>query len=248
MKHNIFLLKIHCFIMLYIFAFMGCVSNKDALYQDIKLSANSVPDGIRLIFTDIPPETTRIFISVQLESSNPVDGSHTFADIRNTALDQIKKSRTLICPFVQSGREYFIVAFFSMKGERDPEKIDSVTATAGGGVHTTNVLSLNLNKNNTGVTLSDIPDFSAVVSYASQKYIYQTTVRVDKNMSLGYGEMIDNALTWIFYPAMKEDFIKDGIEASGDLSAFVTVYCNLIYENIPWMVGIAQSEEFTVSL
>jgi hypothetical protein len=46
---------------------------------------------------------------------------------------------------------------------------------------------------------------------------------------------------------MKDEFIKDGIWASGEYPAYVTAYCNLTYDNFPWAVGIAQSETFTAS-
>ncbi len=51
---------------------------------------------------------------------------------------------------------------------------------------------------------------------------------------------------------IESTFTVDSIQCSrspdGKIPAFVTVFCNLVHENITWSVGIAQTEEFMISL
>ncbi|WP_461248695.1 hypothetical protein, partial [Treponema sp. R6D11] len=116
------------------------------------------------------------------------------------------------------------------------------------GIHTLNEISLDLNKTQTGVTLSAEPVFSNNVQYDSQKYRYAVTIKVDNFGSIGYHEGVNNKLTWEFMPKMIEDLKKDNIQVSGNLPAYVTAYCNINFDDLLWIVGVVTSKEFTVSL
>jgi hypothetical protein len=113
---------------------ISCVTNKVVTNIEIALSAEGTPEGIRLKFAAIPADITRVFVAFNDVSGNknPIDGPQTFADIRGNALEQLKVSGTLICPFTQEGHEYTIIAFFSKDGMEYPTS--TVTTTAVGGM------------------------------------------------------------------------------------------------------------------
>ncbi|WP_319477062.1 hypothetical protein [Marispirochaeta aestuarii] len=237
-------------VLVILFLHTGCVTNQSTVENRIEIAAETTPDGIRLAFNEIPSDTTRIFVYISLLNDKPIDGSQMFADIRDSALEQVKKSRTITCPFVQEGSEYSIIAFISTSKDYSVDSDITVNATgiAGGGIRPTNTLSLYLIDKNTGVELSDNPVFSEDVTYDGQKYMYKVTIDIAADRSIGYGEGVIDALSWHFMPSMKEDFVKEGFQDKGTFPAFVTVFSNLVYEDITWSVGIAQTEEFMISL
>ncbi|WP_319477082.1 hypothetical protein [Marispirochaeta aestuarii] len=237
-------------ILVIIFLHTGCVTSQSTAENSIELAAESTPDGICLEFNGIPSDTTRIFVYISLLNDNPIDGSQMFADIRDTALEQVKNTRTITCPFLHEGSEYSIIAFISTSKDYSDDSDITVneTGVAGGGIRPTNTLFLDLIDKNTGVELSDHPVFSDDVTYVGQKYMYKVTIDIAADRSIGYGEGATDALSWQFMPSMKEDFVKEGFQDTGTFPAFVTVFSNLVYENITWSVGIAQTEEFMISL
>ncbi|WP_319414960.1 hypothetical protein [Marispirochaeta aestuarii] len=237
-------------ILVIIFFHTGCVTIQSTVENSIKLAADTTSDGIRLTFSEIPSDATRIFVYISLLKDNPIDGSQMFADIRDSALEQVKSTKTITCPFVQEGSEYSIIAFISTSNDYNDDSNITVNATGvgGGGIRPTNTLNLDLIDQNTGVELSDHPVFSDNVTYDSQRYMYKVTINIAADRSIGYGEGASNALSWDFMPAMKKDFIKEGFQDTGTFPAFVTVFSNLAYESITWSVGIAQTDEFTISL
>jgi hypothetical protein len=228
--------------------FIGCATNKTISQNDIfGLEAENVPEGIVLTFDNIPPEATRMFIHIMetAEGENPVP---VFTDIRGTLLEQVKEKGKVVCPFVQNGHHYYIaVAVHNVNNENSPIWAN-VEITANNGIHKLNEISLDLNKAQTGVTLSAEPVFSNNVQYDSQKFRYMVTIKVDTHDSIGYGERANNKLTWEFLPQMVEDLKRDNIQVNGNLPAYVTAYCNINYDDLLWMVGIVTSKEFTVSL
>ena len=237
-------------ILVLLFLHTSCVTNQSTAENSIELAADTTSDGIRLTFSEFPSDTTRIFVYISLLNDNPIDGSQMFADIRDTALEHVKETRTITCPFVQEGSEYSIIAFISISNDYNDNSniIVNATGIAGGGIRLTNTLTLDLINENTGVELSDHPVFSDNVTYDSQRYMYKVTINIAADRSIGYGEGASNALSWNFMPAMKKDFLKEGFQDTGTFPAFVTVFSNLAYESITWSVGIAQTDEFTISL
>jgi hypothetical protein len=227
--------------------FIGCATNKTISQNNIfGLKAGNAPEGIVLTFDNIPSEATRMFIHI-MEGANPVS---VFTDIRGTLLDQVKEKGKVVCPFVQNGHHYYIgVSVDTGNNENSQNWVNlELTASTSNGIHTLNEISLELNKAQTGVTLSAEPVFSDNVQYDSQKFRYMVTIKVDDYNSIGYGEHGDNKLTWEFLPGMTEDIRKDNIQVSGNLPAYVTAYCNINYDDLLWVVGVVTSKEFTVSL
>jgi hypothetical protein len=220
-----------------LFLHTGCATNQAAPENSIDITAEATPDGMSLAFNEVPAETSRIFVYISSLNDNPIDGSQMFADIRDMALEQVRKTKTINCPFVQEGSEYSIIAFLSTsKDYRDDSDITvNTTGIAGSGIRPTNTLSLDLIDENTGVKLSGNPVFSDDVTYDGHKYMYKSTIDIAANRSIGYGEGATDALSWQFMPfmpSMKEDFVKEGVQDKGTFPAFVTVFSNLVHESI----------------
>jgi hypothetical protein len=233
-----------------LFQLTSCATSQSITEISIELVAETTQDGISLAFSEIPSDATRIFVYISLLNDNPIDGSQMFADIRDSALDQVKNTRMITCPFVKEGSEYSIIAFISTSKDYSDDSDITVNSTgiAGGGIRPTNKLALYLIDENTGVMLSDPPVFSDDVTYDGHHYMYEVTIDIAANRSIGYGEGATDALSVHFMPSMKEDFIKEGFQDKGTFPAFVTVFSNLVHENIIWSVGIAQTKEFRISL
>jgi hypothetical protein len=228
-----------------VMALIGCASNKAVSKDDIiGLKAENTGEGIVLTFDYIPTETTRMFIHLTevVEGANVIP---VFTDIRGTLLDQVREKGKVVCPFVQNGHHYFIAVSIDTGNN---ENWANAEITAGNGIYTLNEIDLELNEVQTGVTLSAEPVFSTDVQYGSPKFNYVVTVKADTNGTFGYGEQVENNLAWEFLPGMVEDFKRDNIQASGNLPAYVTAYCNINYGDLLWRVGIVNSKEFTVSL
>jgi hypothetical protein len=229
-------------------AFIGCAANETMSKNDIiGLKAENASEGIVLTFDNIPPEATRMFIHIMeiAEGENPVP---VFTDIRGALLEQVKEKGKVVCPFVQNGHHYYIGVSVDTVNNENSQNWVNVEITANNGIHKLNEISLELNKAQTGVTLSAEPVFSNNVQYDSQKFRYVVTVKADDNYTIGYGEYGDNKLTWEFLPKMVEDIRNDNIQVNGNLPAYVTAYCNINYDDLLWVVGVVASKEFMVSL
>ncbi len=233
-----------------LFLHLSCATNQATLKNSIEMTTETTTNGISLLFSEVPSDTTRIFVYINFRKENPVDGSQMFADIRGQALNQVKKNKMISCPFVKKGAEYSIIAFISKANNfnDDSDYTLNTKGFAGGGIRPKNTLSLELINNNTGVKLSDNPLFSNAVTYDGHKFMYNVTIDIAADRSIGYGENATDALSWYFMPSMKDDFINEGLTDTGTFPAFVTVYSNLVHENIIWSVGIAQTNEFMITL
>ena len=231
----------------------GTASNAVSSGGNTGLKAEAVPEGIRITFDNIPAETTRLFILFQnwgekkiLSGTHDIIGIHT--DIRGYALNQVKRTGKVICPFVKTGQKYHIfVSVF--EGDDEYEYLDpvSVEYEANKGIHLSRNLDLKLNETQTGVTLSSVPEFSAEVKYAPNKYMYSVNIDMAEKGSLGYGEEIADSLSWYFEPELSDEMTAGGYLEKGEYPAFVTAYCILNYDNLSWSVEVAKSRLFTYS-
>jgi hypothetical protein len=231
------------FVLFLVSVCMSCTTTKANDSTIIGITAEAVSKGIQVTFTEIPLKINRVFITVTavVGENMPNDGIMSFADIRGEQLEQIKKSQTFVCPFVQNGKEYLITAILSQDGEQDIW-IDS-TATAGWGIRPSNSPMLDISSELTVATLSEEPIFPIEVQYAPQRYTYQIRILKDNASSFGYSERTSDLI--FNFSTIGEDFEKDGIQISG-LPAFASAFSNLVYDNITWAVVIAESEKFTV--
>jgi hypothetical protein len=254
-------LKLLSFALAIILIFIGCATNKTASQNDIiGLNVDNVPEGIRLAFDYIPQETTRMFIFFE----EPVEGKDSenilMADIRETALDQVKKNGMVICPFVQTGHNYNIAVNFESDNNENWIYAEII---ANNGINVLNDIVLELNDAKTGITLSQEPVFSSDVQYAPQRYTYDVTVKVEEHRYFSFSGTVIDALAWDFSSMndlmngsmndmydtndTNDIFQRDNVQLSGTLPVYVTAYCNLNYENLTWSVEIARSNEFTAA-
>jgi hypothetical protein len=231
-----------CIILVFVLVFIGCVSHKNISQNDIiGLTVENVPEGILLSFSNIPTETNRMFIHLMesyVDNKNPIP---LFTDIRGIQLDKVKETGRIICPFGQNGVKYIIGVSFNTGENYETENWVYSEIIADKGIHSTNDLTLELNNTQTRVMLSAEPIFSSDVQYAAKKYRYTLMVRNDENNTSSYSETLDdNTLSWNFRPEFIENI------NNGNFPAYVTAYCNINYDNMTWIVGIASSDNFKI--
>ena len=257
MMHQIRSLRIILLILGFVLVAFGCATSKSRQPNvDIGLKAETVPEGICLTFDYIPPETARLFIMFQtwgekelLTSTHDITASH--ADIRRDTLKQIKQTGKVIFPFVKAGNTYRISASFE-NGEGQvlagiPEWIYA-ECVADNGIYFNDDIALRLNETHTGVTLSSEPVFSAEVQFAPQKIGYTVHINKGEGESWGYrDEALESTLTWEFEPRITDELQDTDYLESGDYDAYVTAFCNIMYDNVLWGVELAKSPVFTYS-
>ena len=91
----------------------GCATNKtQSSNVNIGLKAEAVPEGIRLTFDYIPPETVQLLIDINEGTPEALYTSDNAAwavsGVKDSALEQVKKTGKFIVPFVKAGRKNFI--------------------------------------------------------------------------------------------------------------------------------------------
>jgi len=223
----------------------SCTTNKTKKSVNIGLNVETVSEGICITFDNIPIETDRInifFFNGIENSDKPHDNNSSMSEINGDVLKYIKKTRKVIFPFVQKGQNYTIWISFSSKQRfiDGLANIYSRECIANNGIYFNDGIKLELNKNNSNVTLSSEPKFSKEVQFAPYKYEYTLSLGPYKYDR----EKITNELQWNFEPEITNDLKESKYLESGNYSAYATVYCNIIYDNITWKVEIAKSLEF----
>jgi hypothetical protein len=226
---------------------------------DIGLKAETAPEGICLTFDYIPPETAYLFIGIQkgIEKSPPVNPHNiifNFSVISDDALEQVKRTRKVVFPIVQSGEIYSIDVSFDKEGylpiEGIPEWINA-ECTAGNGIYFNRNIELKLDKAYTTAALSSEPVFSSEVVFDDDKYIYYMTIiqkyTETELQTIGIRDRNTTDLQWVFESDCRDALDEDNALEKGNYRAFVTVFCNIIYDNINWFVEIAKTPEFTYS-
>jgi len=230
----------------------SCASNKaQQSNANIGLKAEAVMEGIRLTFDNIPAETARIFLSIsesgEIENvTSPHEIISKYSDIRDDSLEQVKQTGIVIFPFVKADQKYTIFAAFQNVNFEDIASV-YVECIPYSGIYFGKGIELRLNETHSGVTLSGEPVFSSEVEYAPLKYNYMASIDWD-GANIGAGEKPVNALTWNFEPLISDALKEDGHLASGDYPAYITAFCNVIYDNLTWEVEIAKTDIFTFSL
>jgi hypothetical protein len=230
----------------------GCASNKTSpLHTDITIKAESVSEGISLSFNYIPRETARMFIYIyNTENINTsYDVIPAFSDIRGASLENLKQIKRVNFPFVQADSTYKIeVLMQNDKFEEIADWISVECKAANNGINYSGG-ELLLIENQTGVILISEPVFQTDVWFALDKYNFQVSICLDENRSVGYGGDYNDSFIWIFEPFMSEGFKESDwgqydMPEDGIYSAFVSLFCNIIYDNILWQVEMGKSPEF----
>jgi hypothetical protein len=257
MQHVLTLRKIFL-IFGFISVTFACATSKSHQSTNISLKAETVPEGISLTFDYIPPETTYMFIGIKkgLEKSppaNPHNAVFNSSGIRGESLEQVKRARRIVFPIVQSGEAYAISVHFAKEGYQPIEGIPEWINTeciAGNGIYFDSNIKLKLDDTQTTVTLSSEPVFSSEVVFDTYKYSYNITI-IEKYteteiISSGgcFGDHTTNALKCVFEPEWTNHLNEENYLVSGSYPAYVTAFCNIIYDNIKWFVEVAKTPEF----
>ena len=266
MHHFKVLLSISLILSFALFTF-GCVTNKlvssknqISVKAEINLSAETVPEGILVTFSNfskIPLEINDIRVifrdwgsteepdwenAESLAQFNYVHSLHESFSING--IEQIRQTGTVIFPFVQSGHKYFITALFY-----NNEDISTITTEciADGGIYLNRDISLNFKNNFTGVELSKEPEFTSCDLGGYQKISYYIVGLISDYWETVAGSDTIDDLSWDFEPRFGEVLRENGV-ASGDYPAYVGANLVIIYDNISWILEIAKSQIFTYSL
>jgi hypothetical protein len=251
--------KIIALIVSFAFSILGCTTDKShSNIKNIVLKAEAVSEGISLSFNYIPSDATRLFIYISEYDEN-INSSYdivsTYADIRGSVLEDVRNSCRINLPFVKAGQKYSVSASFHK--DDDFKEIDCgyllTECTPYSGIFFDNSINLSLDEARTNVTLSSEPIFYTEINYSSPKY--EINVKIlpgEKTTGLGAGSfknnISSNILTYYFEPEMKDEIMEGNYLESGNYPAYVTAYCNIIYENIKWNIEIAKTQEFIYSL
>jgi len=243
----------------------GCATNiTGPANLDTAFVAENTEEGIRLSFSNIPPETARIFIHIQRfvgddkDNINANDFFASFSNIRGSALEQVKQTGIVNFPFVKAGHEYTVSIIIQNRYFDDLTEWLHATITPFAGIYVVNDVQLKLNDTNSALTLSAEPVFSSDVTFARQKFGFGVSVSFvfseSLSGSLGIGEqhfpggLSSDGLSWTFEPHFfnvlrdAEYLEKDSYPASG------RAYSRMIYDNLTWYVQIARTPEFVYYL
>jgi hypothetical protein len=239
----------------------GCTTDKNQVLDvNIGLKAEAVTEGICVTFENIPPETTYLFISfskglIYSPPDNPHDEIISFAEIKDDSLEQVKKTKRIVFPIVQSGEIYRIFVsllkeeFQSIEGL--PQYI-TAECIAKNGIYFDKNTELKLNDTHTGVTLSSEPEFSSEVIFDTNKNDFSVTLILKQTetevIAVNVGYLSTNELIWEFEPELTDTLKKMEYKKMNSYPAFITAYCKIIYDNIAWNVEIAKTPEFIFSL
>jgi len=249
----------------------GCtVGETQSIREDIRLKAISIPEGISLHFDNIPTNTNWVYIEYtdwggKDSPANYYDGTSNYAYIKDIQeIERLKKTHTLILPFVQANHKYKIYAVFFLTKEGETQTQDNIPilletdCIADNGIFFFGDIKLNINDTQTSVSLSSKPQFTSEVQYAPVEISYKMTLLFNGTgagfATISIGDLIlkkfffDDGLTWNFEPEMS-DYLKEGsqIKSGVNYPAYFTARSNVIYDNITWSVEIAKSKEFNYS-
>jgi hypothetical protein len=249
----------------------GCATGKNQVSDfpsDIEISAETVPEGIRLtfsnysniplgmdiltvVFTDwVGSEEPDWEASDQLSIMNFLSNrleSQTWENI----IEQVRQTGTVTFPFVQPGHRYIIRAVFVNDELANGESFDSrgvvtlyTECVADGGIYLNKNISLKMNNDRTSVTLSGEPAFTSDVQFGELKILYNMIIHKG-DYTEAYTNYTDD-LFWNFEPRFSEYLTEEGV-VKGNYPAISAAHVNIIHDNISWLLEIAHTSVFTYS-
>ena len=221
-------------------AIFGCATTKNhESNAGFGITAEAVPEGICISFSNIPPDASHLWVSVQSwgdaeypQNTHSVVAS--YAAITNTPaldwvrssrqLEEVKKTGKIFFPFVEAGQKYRISAIvyniedraLSIGDENYIPVMAETECVAKNGIYfDRNSVTLNLENSNSTVTLSSEPVFSSEIIYAPQKYSFGVTIIVAENSSVGVADhhipegLSSDGLSWTFEPQMSAANLRE---------------------------------------
>ena len=254
----------------------GCATNKSEVTDaGFGLTAEVISEGILLIFYNIPPDSIRLFISIQSWDDTGEFGSYhmisSFADIRDASflggaisslqLERIKGNGRIIFPIVQAGQKYTISASIQTRYDIDnditPTFIYTEIIAENGIYFNREDLQFEVNETNTAVTLHSVPVFSSDVVFCSQKIGFSVFISVGESRSISVAThhipdgLSSDGLTWTFEPQMTDNLRENNnnwLQSGNYYPAWARAYANIIHDGIIWSVEIAKTPVFNFSL
>lgn len=222
--------------------FFSCATNRGITENTMSVTAEGTTEGIVLHFSNIPENTRALMVRIfditadGQPTEDPEAEKSTLFYIHEERLAELKRSGTLLCPFVRNGHEYTVFIYdYTTKYE-----IELTNVIAGGGIYLTNNPTLNFTDNNMTVTLSEMPTFSEEVSISPRGLLeFLNFVIIDDNL-YGGGMGGWNELT---YPARQVlSDTQEHFGFTGDFPVNAAVRCLLVYDNDEWAVAVAKAE------
>ena len=99
-----------------------------------------------------------------------------------------------------------------------------------------------MNATHTGVILSAEPQFSEDVHFGPHNMNYSILVH-GNDQNTAVAAVTDN-LFWNFEQQLIDKLNEEGV-LNGNYTAFAQVTCNIIHDNISWIMDIAKTPLFT---
>jgi hypothetical protein len=241
----------------------GCStsSNQVITLSDIRISAQAVPKGILVNFSNfsnIPQDVDilRVTFSDCGKNSEPdwrkMDRVATFKYLHDyyynshseNIIKQIRKTGKVVFPFVESGHKYSISAIFIDK-TGFVKSIDT-DCIADGGLYINRNINLALNRTRTGISLSSKPTFAPDAKVEVKKLTYHIVSCTGEFLSAIGSDFTDD-LFWEFEPKFKKQLKENGL-TKGNYQTYVGANLNIVHNNVSWIMEIAKSPIFTYSL
>jgi hypothetical protein len=240
---------------------LGSSKNHVFTLADIRISAQTVPKGILVTFSNfsnIPQDidTLRVTFSDCGKNSEPdwrkMDRVATFKYLHDynynsyseNIIKQVRKTGKVVFPFVETGHKYNISAIFiDKKGFVKSMDTDCI---ADGGIYINKNINLALNRARTGISLSSKPEFPSNAKVEIKKLTYHIVSCTDGFLSAIGSDSTDD-LFWEFEPKFKKQLKENGL-TKGSYPTYVGANLNIIHNNISWILEIAKSPIFTYSL
>ena len=228
----------------------SCATGQNVNKNDTGMivTAAGTSEGILLCINNIPKDINGL--NVILWNITEVDYLEKRVYIKGEELAELRKTRELLCPFVENGHEYRIQIYTYSETDQFSANFYSVNAVALGGIYPVNNPQLIFNDEYKSITLSAEPIFSDAVVYAKDGLFlnYYLSVHNDNGeyMHSG-GEEWMNQLVFDF--PWKSNDTKAYFRIPGYTIIDATVRCVLKYGDMEWDVGIVKmTEENILSL
>jgi hypothetical protein len=258
-----------CVILVIGSVFFGCATNKHAAEPGMNVTAAGTSEGIVLHLNNIPEDLIHLNVALRDIARNDYQKAYCDSAIgfEGNELAELKETQTLLCPFVRNGHEYQIVInvwypeWDTAQYKGDTQLI--INAVAGGGIAPTNDPSLSFNDENNALVLSVKPAFSEGVTY-TQEYSQESSLFFYHCMGIeddgikgdqrifygGFTTQTDELICDVsaIYNISNEKQKELGLTGDDGFIIAGIAGCLVNYGNLRWEVGVARTDEITVSL